>query len=1149
MKYSDNILLKISTLFICIFIALPQSIVFSAAQKKFSYIKKNEIFSCNYNLVADGDSSVDSSMTPRLYGPFLDTDRIFTGEGPDGTPCLLMQAPQKNGYATLRYYMPEQYRNLSEGIIVFETDIKVSSSKDEYRMAEGMAGLEAVLGTDGKILGSYPYKRGVWFNLKIALNFEANLSEIYYNNVFAAAKKITGEFAPEYFTCQLAAKGSECPSLWLDNTSLYEAEYLTDKPIVSLDFDGYAADGEYARLDSFTVPPCYAPALDTDGALFYSESGMNGEANSAFCIKTTQKDLHPQVRLYLSDEYRNIGSGKIVLKMNLKLGTTVDKFRLSNGFGISFSDSDIFNAQGTVLGTPYGRDIWYKLKIIFDYDERKAYVSLNDSYCGYKELTEGFCSSSLGYISFQLWSVNSAEASVTIDDFIIYKLCDVPEDSICYYSNGIEINRIQSGTIKTRIKGVKNENLKIITVLCDNETGDICDIKVGSDETYVSVPASNTYNYKIDTYILKTGEEDLLQRTDTLNENSGGRYLNGALVISDVKRKHPNNEHPRLIFTEEKLNKILSDYTGETYGNIDSAITYRANKYLNASPVQYRLEGAYNVLLNTSREILDRVMALSEKYLLTGNNVYAEGAYLELENAAGFPDWSPKHFLDTAEMLTAFAFGYDWLYDYLTPQRRETLRNAMVNKGLRAGYEDYLDSPRTRTYKWYQDMPGDNWKFVCNAGLALAALAICDETEESLCADIITYGFYDAYKAVRNMFDENDGSYSEGLTYWTYASNYLAYYSSALQSAAGTDYGLTEYEGLRKSCDFVKNLSSNVYRSFNFGDAEEGIACSQVLLWYGKRFKRYDVSASRANYAALHPMDLLWYSKDECEGDTDLKCDYGEIGGSNAAFRSSWDQNGLYASIHFGENDAYHSQADTGTFVLEYGGKRFFSDLGQDNYNAYKYEYTYRYRAEGHNTLVINPNMNDPGSSLYLDATVKKYRDQAGNSRCYITGFASGSNGSYACADISDAYFGKKVVRGMRMTYDKKAVILRDEIRINDTDYGYWFAHTKANITLSQDKKSAVLEIGGTRLWVGILTDGSLFDIMDPIQLNTNIIPVDENHLPSDSSYRGQKPNDGVKKLAILFSGSTDISIAFVPLSGNRTRPDVIPTDTELKNW
>ena len=50
-------------------------------------------------------------------------------------------------------------------------------------------------------------------------------------------------------------------------------------------------------------------------------------------------------------------------------------------------------------------------------------------------------------------------------------------------------------------------------------------------------------------------------------------------------------------------------------------------------------------------------------YRLEGKPAYAERAWQELDAAAHFPDWNPRHFLDTAEMTHAFAVAYDWLYD------------------------------------------------------------------------------------------------------------------------------------------------------------------------------------------------------------------------------------------------------------------------------------------------------------------------------------------------------------------------------------------------------------------------------------------------------------------------------------------------------
>lgn len=46
-----------------------------------------------------------------------------------------------------------------------------------------------------------------------------------------------------------------------------------------------------------------------------------------------------------------------------------------------------------------------------------------------------------------------------------------------------------------------------------------------------------------------------------------------------------------------------------------------------------------------------------------------------------FP-WNPSHFLDVAEMTGGLAIGYDWLYDDLSPESREKIRQAIVAKGL-----------------------------------------------------------------------------------------------------------------------------------------------------------------------------------------------------------------------------------------------------------------------------------------------------------------------------------------------------------------------------------------------------------------------------------------------------------------------------------
>ena len=57
--------------------------------------------------------------------------------------------------------------------------------------------------------------------------------------------------------------------------------------------------------------------------------------------------------------------------------------------------------------------------------------------------------------------------------------------------------------------------------------------------------------------------------------------------------------------------------------------------------------------------------------------------------AAKFKDWNPSHFLDTAEMTTALAIGYDWLYAVIKPADRKTIRDAIVQLGLNEGKKVY----------------------------------------------------------------------------------------------------------------------------------------------------------------------------------------------------------------------------------------------------------------------------------------------------------------------------------------------------------------------------------------------------------------------------------------------------------------------------
>ena len=621
--------------------------------------------------------------------------------------------------------------------------------------------------------------------------------------------------------------------------------------------------------------------------------------------------------------------------------------------------------------------------------------------------------------------------------------------------------------------------------------------------------------------------------SDSSRAEDYGDFTDGEQVISDMIEKNGMYAHPRIIMSEEKFAKLKTHIGDDSVTAIlIEKLRGEADRVLDASVCQYEIPDGIR-LLETSKRIQRRVAALAMAYHIFGDERYAQRCYAELEAACNFTDWNPRHFLDTAEMSTAFAIGYDWLYHWMNESQRAFLRNSMIEKGFDQVMEDYEDKPRNRTYRWYQDYPGDNWKLVCTGSMNMAALAFGDEADaRDIAAEILTYGYREAYSFVRRAYSAKDGTYSEGLGYWDYATYYLGLQSSSLISAAGTDYGLADFDGLRKSVDFVRYMSSNTSKSFSFGDDRESRDTGwAVLLWLGDYFQSYDISAIRLGKIpedSFNYLDLLWIDEDKTSASAqDSPTDWGEAGASNASFRNTWDESGIVAALHAGENVyKYHGHYDLGSFYLESNGARFFTDLGNENYELTNRQYSYRIRAEGHNTLVINP-------SAELD--------QKEGAECLISRF-SGGNEAFAVTDLTDAYEpsgAERVVRGLKMIKDKACVIIQDEIALNAPGEIYWFAHTKGEIAVADDGRSAVVTVGSEKLWVGLLSADGTFTAM-------NAEP-----LPTSPSVSGQTDNSEYRKLAVHLTNTRDttISVACIPLKQSETLPAWTPPVKAISEW
>ncbi len=546
-------------------------------------------------------------------------------------------------------------------------------------------------------------------------------------------------------------------------------------------------------------------------------------------------------------------------------------------------------------------------------------------------------------------------------------------------------------------------------------------------------------------------------------------------------------EHPRLLARAADFERLRSQSRAEApWSEWKQKIEKDATDLLHQDPSRYEIPDGLR-LLSTSRRVLQRVQTLGLMFQLTGERRHADRAWRELEAAAAFPDWNPRHFLDTAEMTHAFAIGYDWLYDVWTPAQRDQLRRAMVEKGL----EPALQSYRGGQHGWWAKSQ-HNWNQVCNGGIGMGALALGD-VEPALAGEILHRALQSLPLAMRHFAP--DGAWNEGPGYWNYATAYNFVFLAALESALGTDFGLSQIPGTSETGWFPIHLTGPTGRTFNYSDGGDGAIRAPQMFWLARKYGRPAFATYQQEWARPHPLDLLWYEKAPTAAvEPPLARWFREA--EVVTLRSAWsDPDAVFIGFKAGDNKANHSNLDLGSFVLDALGERWAVDLGADNYNlpgyfgAQRWTY-YRLRAEGHNTLLIHPGTG-PDQDPKAAAAILRFGDQPER--------------SFATADLTKAYPGqaRRAHRGVALL-DRRRVIVQDELETTAPADVWWFLHTGAEIELKPEGNAAILQKGGRRLEARILTPASArFTVREARPLETSPAPPKQND------------NAGIRKLAI----------------------------------
>jgi hypothetical protein len=553
-----------------------------------------------------------------------------------------------------------------------------------------------------------------------------------------------------------------------------------------------------------------------------------------------------------------------------------------------------------------------------------------------------------------------------------------------------------------------------------------------------------------------------------------------------------------------------------------AAVQSQAREILASEPSKYEIPDGLR-LLDTSRRVMNRIYALALVYRLDGDRACAERAWKELDAAAHFQDWNPRHFLDTAEMTHAFAIGYDWLYDAWTSDQRQVLREAMVRKGFEPALKLYrARSGWTRAHH--------NWNQVCNGGIGMGALALAD-VEPQIAGELLKGALESLPLAMAGFAP--DGAWKEGPGYWNYATLYNVVFLAGLQSALGTDFGLSQAAGFAETGFFPIYLTGPLGRTFNYADGGDRAVHAAQLFWLARRFNQPVFGWFERQVSGPGPLDLLW-----CEASSagpkaaGLPLDKYFRDAEVVSLRSEWENpKAVYLGFKAGDNKANHSHLDVGSFVFDALGVRWASDLGADNYNlpAYfgnqRWNY-YRLRAEGQNTLVLNPSAGP---------------DQDPQAATRILRFKSSPDRAFAIADLSPAYRrdARKVWRGMSLV-NRNVLLIQDEIEAEKPAELWWFMHTPAAVEIKNNGRSAELQQVGARLNAQILSpEGATFQLMEALPL------------PGSPHPERQAKNAGTRKLAIHLEGIKNCRVAVVlaPVTEDRGQGPAQFKLKRLSDW
>jgi hypothetical protein len=525
-----------------------------------------------------------------------------------------------------------------------------------------------------------------------------------------------------------------------------------------------------------------------------------------------------------------------------------------------------------------------------------------------------------------------------------------------------------------------------------------------------------------------------LWRAEVSGKTPAGGSLRSEIYFL-IKPAATLPEHPYLLVDQAGIKNIreavMSGHPAEVWQKVQQgAATFRQK--FNPADFRYNLDAYDEVFWLPTYEGYVRALHTPSQFIRENSIVYAisgdrtagAAARQALLQIAAWPSFVHPHILNQGQFtywpvglaLIDFAVGFDFVYNLLSPAERQTIADALYNKGVTEVFKEYVRDDRVSSNT-------SNWISHVTGGGILCALAIQREYPGTRLEPYLTGMMVKLGEFIFSTFDP-DGYYGEGYYYHNFAMQSLSHTLPALEKS----FGIAPPEDVLNSFEYILYQQDNqTGRIYEFGDAHDDLIPSSMsnfayalsrqvnpyLRWlYEQRpgGNYLDVLFPSAPGVSKPPQDLPLTKRLRKVGTTILR-----TGFAHEDFVFVFKCGPFFNHQHF----------DQGSFFLADRGEVFIEECGNSNYYEDPWYPRLYIQAGGHNCLLDDANIESQQAGDFLH-DVRAWQDFARTDE-----FLEWKEGAFISADLTPVYRKKWQSLRRNVLYLRPRLIL-----IHDTGEG-----------------------------------------------------------------------------------------------------------------